>query len=303
MKKKSNKKDDEDDETRFKITNDIKLFPSKKNSKTYEEKLAIKNKNRKSNGEDSNSEDFINEISKKDVHSNDNKNDNDSKNNKDEFEDFEELFGSELKKSSGNKGKKEENFEEKLDIINNLASNIINTNKKINSNIIVDNNKNIINTNNENTNPNQKEFTESKFSDNFFEQFESSSDKKDKEKKSNAIFSSKYEELTKEIKRKAENVNFKERLKENGIKLELAQNDEEFSTSSKSNFLECPICANTSQDTSMVFLAINCGHIICKDCWEKYNKINGNFKSTLNCPKCKTEVSYNDVVEINLKNK
>ena len=282
------------DEEHFNIFNDInidELKNSNNNEKNKNKKKKIKEQN--ANINNSNNTNSIKE-------NNSNKNDNFLDSNFD----IAEIFGDDIKINTFEESIKKQNNEE-----NNTNFNLninIDTNKKnppkINNpeeNLIqntfdlddvgisfFDNLKDEKNTTIKKAKPKPKE-----------EPINTNSKKKEKEKEKNSnidLSNLTIEELIEEISQRKDIMpKFRDELKKNKIYFEKIddKSSEKSGTSSKKNYLRCPVCFNDTNDPNLTMeMVLPCRHFSCTNCLDKMKQLEKMQK----CPLCRKKINMRE---------
>ena len=264
------------DEQHFNIINDIKIDDLKNSSNKEIEKKKRKKKNNQSTNNSN-----IKENSS-------NKNDTFLGSNFD----IAEIFGDDIKINPFEESTKKQNNEENT---NNININI-NTNKKNpqSNNADVNLLKNIF----------DLEDVGESFFDNLKDEKNTTVKKaKPKEEHSNtstinSIDFSKLtnEELIEAFNQRKDMPQFKDQLRKNKLNFQkIDKSSQKSETSSKKNFLKCPVCYNDTNDPNVnMEIVLPCKHLFCSQCLDKIREMEKIQK----CPICKEKISIRERIYI-----
>ena len=277
------------DEEHFNIFNDInidELINSNNNEKNKNKKKKIKEQNENINN--SNNTNSIKE-------NNSNKNDNFLDSNFD----IAEIFGDDIKINTFEESTKKQNNEEN------------NTNFNLNINIDT-NKKNPPKINNPEENLIQNTFDLDDVGISFFDNLKdeknttikkakqkpkekpinTNSNSKEKEKNSIDLSNITNEELIEAINQRKDIPQFKDELKKNKINFEkIDASPEKNETSSKKNYLRCPVCYNDTNDPNITMeIVLPCSHFSCTKCLDKIKQLEKIQK----CPLCRKKINMRE---------
>ena len=100
------------------------------------------------------------------------------------------------------------------------------------------------------------------------------------------------EELIEEINQRKDIPKFKDELKKNNINFEkIDASPEKSGTSSKKNYLRCPVCYNDTNDPELTIeIVLPCRHFSCTKCLDKMKQLEEIQK----CPLCREEINMRE---------